>query len=63
MNRKHRRTLAALFETPVRADIEWTDIEALVFRKDGAPAYGSFLMGYVLSFIGLIQRRRPTKEP
>jgi hypothetical protein len=30
MNRKHRRTLAALFETPVRADIEWTDIEALL---------------------------------
>ncbi len=30
MNRKQRRTLAAIFENPVRADIPWTDIEALL---------------------------------
>ena len=30
MNRKHRRTLAAIAENPPRADIEWTAIEALL---------------------------------
>jgi hypothetical protein len=27
---KHRHTLAALFENPVRADIRWKDIQALL---------------------------------
>ena len=30
MNRKHKRTLAAIFEDPVRSGIAWTDIEALL---------------------------------
>lgn len=30
MNRKHRRTLEAVFADPVRANIEWADIEALL---------------------------------
>ena len=29
MNRKHKRTLAAIFEDPVRSGIAWSDIEAL----------------------------------
>lgn len=32
---KHARTLADIFANPVRADIRWTDIEAL-FRALGA---------------------------
>ncbi|MGQ0701389.1 MAG: type II toxin-antitoxin system HicA family toxin [Panacagrimonas sp.] len=35
MNNKHRKTLLAVFEKPPRADIRWTDIEAL-FRGLGA---------------------------
>jgi HicA-like toxin of HicAB toxin-antitoxin system len=27
---KHRRTLEAIFENPVRADIRWKDIESLL---------------------------------
>ena len=30
MNRKHRRTLAAIFDDPVRSGISWRDIETLL---------------------------------
>ena len=30
MNRKHSRTLAAIFANPVRANIVWTDIEVML---------------------------------
>ncbi len=29
MNRRHRKTLDAIFDTPVRSDIEWKEIESL----------------------------------
>ncbi len=29
MNKRHRRTLESLFETPERANIPWRDIESL----------------------------------
>ena len=29
MNKKHRKTLDAIFDTPVRSDIEWKEIESL----------------------------------
>jgi len=35
VNRKDRRTLAAIYEEPVRSDVAWRDIEAL-FRALGA---------------------------
>jgi len=35
MNRKHQRTLEAIFSTPVRASINWKDIESL-FKALGA---------------------------
>jgi hypothetical protein len=35
MNRKHRRTLAAIFAEPIRANVLWSDIEALL-RNCGA---------------------------
>lgn len=34
MNSKNRRTLEAIFENPVRGDVEWRDIETL-FRSCG----------------------------
>jgi len=30
MNQKHRRTLEAIFDDPVRSNIPWRDIEALL---------------------------------
>lgn len=35
MDNKHRKTLAAIFEDPVRSNINWNDIEAL-FKALGA---------------------------
>lgn len=35
MNRKHQRTLEAIFSTPIRASINWKDIESL-FNALGA---------------------------
>lgn len=35
MNKKHQRTLNTIFETPVRANIHWHDIESL-FKALGA---------------------------
>ncbi len=29
MNKKQRQTLTAIFTSPIRADIKWTDIESL----------------------------------
>jgi len=29
MNKKHQKTLSAIFERPARADVRWSDIEAL----------------------------------
>lgn len=30
MNRKHQRTLEAIFAEPVRANVKWADVEALL---------------------------------
>jgi hypothetical protein len=30
MSRKHQRTLAAIFEDPIRSNIPWRDIEAML---------------------------------
>jgi hypothetical protein len=30
MSKKHRRTLAAVFAEPVRANVKWSDIEAML---------------------------------
>lgn len=35
MNKKHRKTLAAIFKHPVQSNIKWSDIEALL-RSLGA---------------------------
>ncbi len=35
MGKKHRRTLAAIFAEPVRANVKWSDIEALL-KTSGA---------------------------
>ena len=34
MRRKHRRTLAEIFESPTRSGIRWEDIESLLLALD-----------------------------
>ena len=41
MNKKHRKTLEAIFENPVRATIAWRDIEALFEVLDAEISEGS----------------------
>ncbi|MEO7648414.1 MAG: type II toxin-antitoxin system HicA family toxin [Gemmatimonadaceae bacterium] len=35
MNSRHRRTLEAIFDTPVRSDIRWSAVESLVRALGG----------------------------
>jgi HicA toxin of bacterial toxin-antitoxin, len=32
VNAKHRKTLSLVFENPVRSDVKWADIEALLLH-------------------------------
>ncbi len=41
MDRKHRKTLEAIFEKPERANIAWRDIEALFSALGAEVAEGS----------------------
>jgi hypothetical protein len=41
LSRKHRGTLVAIFATPVRAGIAWSDIEALFLACGGEISEGS----------------------
>ena len=41
MNTKNRRTLEALFKKPVRIDIEWKDIEVLLYALGGTIRQGT----------------------
>ena len=41
MDRKHRKTLEAIFEKPERANIAWRDIEALFMALDAEISEGS----------------------
>jgi hypothetical protein len=41
MSAKHRRTLAAIFEDPVRASILWSDIESMLKNMGASVESGS----------------------
>jgi hypothetical protein len=41
VNKKHRRTLEAIFEDPARADIAWRDIENLLLAMGAEISQGS----------------------
>ena len=41
MDRKHRKTLEAIFEKPERANIAWRDIEALLIALGAEISEGS----------------------
>ncbi|MEW5841944.1 MAG: type II toxin-antitoxin system HicA family toxin [Bacteroidota bacterium] len=41
MNAKHKKTLAAIFQEPVRSDVNWKDVEALFIALGGEVTEGS----------------------
>jgi hypothetical protein len=64
MNQKHRRTLQAVFEDPVRSNIVWRDIEAM-FKAAGAEiseGRGSRIRVFLNGVRADFHRPRPRKE-
>ena len=64
MNQKHRRTLEAVFEDPVRSNIPWRDIESL-FTAAGAEVSegaGSRIRVALKGVRAVFHRPHPKKE-
>ena len=64
MNKKHQRTLEAVFSRPVRASINWKDVESL-FRALGAKieeGRGSRLRVLLNEEEAVFHRPHPQKE-
>jgi hypothetical protein len=64
MNQKHRRTLEAVFEDPVRSNIPWRDIETLL-RSAGAEiseGSGSRIRVVLNGVRAVFHRPHPKKE-
>jgi hypothetical protein len=64
MNQKHRRTLEAVFEEPVRSNIPWRDIEALL-KAAGAEiteGAGSRIRVTLRGVRAVFHRPHPQKE-
>lgn len=64
MQTKHRKTLKAIFETPVRANIPWKDIESLVIalggeKEEGRGSRVRFILNGVFA---VFHRPHPQKE-
>jgi len=64
MNAKHRKTLRAIFDDPVRANIPWAEIEALLLalgaeRDEGS---GSRIRFYLKGIRATFHRPHPQKE-
>jgi hypothetical protein len=64
MNNKHRKTLKAICESPVRADIVWKDIEAMFVAFGGAvsEAAGSRVELKLNGVKAVFHRPHPRKE-
>jgi hypothetical protein len=64
MNQKHRRTLLAVFEDPVRANIAWRDIEAMIAALGGVitEGEGSRVRVALSEVRAVFHRPHPQKE-
>ena len=64
MNRKQQKTLEAVFEEPVRANIAWTDIEALflVLGAEVSEGSGSRVRVALHGVRAVFHRPHPQKE-
>lgn len=64
MNKSHRKTLRAVFDDPIRSDIAWRDIEALL-RAAGAEiseGEGSRIRIALRGVRAVFHRPHPQKE-
>ncbi|MDN5697805.1 MAG: type II toxin-antitoxin system HicA family toxin [Rubrobacter sp.] len=64
LSSRHRKTLAAVFEEPVRSNVAWSDVEAL-FKALGAEiseGRGSRVRVYLGGVRAVFHRPHPEKE-
>jgi hypothetical protein len=61
---RHDKTLAAIFETPVRSDIRWTDIEAMLtsIGAELSEGRGSRVRNALNGVRAVFHRPHPQKE-
>jgi hypothetical protein len=64
LNAKHRKTLAAIFERPVRSDVEWSSVERLfvALGAETSEGRGSRLRVYLNGTRAVFHRPHPEKE-
>ena len=64
MNQKHRKTLIAVFEDPVRANIPWRDIENMLiaFGAEMSEGEGSRIRFALNGVRAVFHRPHPQKE-
>ena len=64
MNKRHKKTLDAIFDTPVRSDIEWKEIEALFKALGGeiSEGRGSRVRIVLKGVRAVFHRPHPKKE-
>jgi hypothetical protein len=64
MSKKHRRTLQAIFAEPVRANVNWADIEAmlLAYGAEITPGEGSRVRIALNEIRAVFHRPHPQKE-
>jgi hypothetical protein len=64
MTAKHRKTFQAIFDDPVRANILWTDVEALFLAlgADRDTGSGSRIRFYLNGIRATFHRPHPQKE-
>jgi hypothetical protein len=64
MSKKHRRTLQAIFEEPIRANVNWMDIEAMLraFGAEISVGKGSRVRIALNNVRAVFHRPHPRKE-
>lgn len=64
LGKKHRRTLQAVFEDPVRSNVAWTDVEKLfgALGAETSEGRGSRVRVYLGGVRAVFHRPHPQKE-
>jgi hypothetical protein len=64
LSAKHRKTLAAVFETPTRTDVEWSSVERLLaaLGAETSEGRGSRVRIYLNGVRAVFHRPHPRKE-
>lgn len=64
LSSKHRKTLSAVFEDPVRSDVAWSDVEALLkaVGAEVSEGAGARMRVYLGGVRAVFHRPHPRKE-